>query len=100
MTSGTQTPSWVTELVMQGHLLLDPGPRNAQMSRQKLIFIPNVACNTDLGPKEDCMIIKWQFCAAKLAKLQISSALFLKIIMLVMTNCGKNYASIIYQSLH
>ena len=43
---------------MQDHLLLDPGPRNAQISRQKLIFIPNVACNTDLGPKDDCMIIK------------------------------------------
>ena len=70
-----------------------------------MISLLKFACNTDLGPKTlvACSINE-NFCTAKFyQRVQIMVAvLFLRRIdeiMLVVTNCAKNYASPIYQSL-
>ena len=79
-----------------------PGPMNVTIRRFCHSNVP--VSNTDLGPKQllVCMINKWQFCAAKLAKSAnyASSALFWKSMksILVLVNYAKNYTSTIYQS--
>ena len=58
------------------HFLLDPGPMNVTISRQKNDFVTLFACYSNRGPKKlIACLINDNFCNAKIAKHNLHSGI-------------------------